>query len=984
MTLTMRTRALLVLLLLPPVLRAAAPSAQGLAFFESKVRPLLAEHCYECHSTRAGKIKGGLLLDSKAGWEKGGDSGEPIIVPGQPHDSLLIKSVRHDDPDLAMPAKAPKLPERAIADLIAWIAMGAPDPRTEATVAARRADKTWWSLQALADAEPPSPIGLPAAWAGNPVDRFIFAKLAEQGLSPGAPADARTLIRRMTYDLTGLPPTMEEVTAFSAEFSRDPAAATRHLADRLLASPRYGERWGRHWLDVVRFGESIGFERNDINDDLWPFRDYVIRAFNEDRAFSDVIVEHLAGDVVGKDNPAIEVGSAFLVAGPFDDVGNQDAVAQKNIRATNLDDVVTATSSAFLGLTVACARCQHHKFDPIPTEDYYRLRAAFDGVKHGRRVVATREERERFAAATRPLNEELAQLRAAQDALNDAIQTRAQAAASHLRPTRPKIDPALTEERFAPVAARHVKFVVRGLTNSYEPSPAQLKTPQRAPVIARLTGGRLTEFEVWTAGDPSRNAALAIHGGTATGAKSAVAEDFPEAYGPQLCIDGQSGEQWLIGAPAELTITLAQVETIDRITFSNAKWKSAKDQGATPCEYDVQVSFDGKIWRTVASDEGREPWTPAHALGRARRAVITAEEQAQLARLAGETAGVEKKIRAVPPLRQVWAGLFSEPAERTFVHKGGDPLKPGEPVAPSSLAVLDHVAQPYALAADAPEGQRRLALGRWLVRDDNPLPARVLANRVWHYHFGTGIVDTPGDFGFLGGRPTHPELLDWLAQRLRQNGWRLKPLHRDIVLSQSYRQSSAPRDAAARVDQDARLLWRFPPRRLGAEEVRDTLLSVAGKLVVEPAGGPGFRLYKVTRNNVSTYFPLDVHGPETYRRAVYHQNARASVADGLTDFDFPDIANPAPRRANTTTPLQALTLLNHRFTLDMAAALASRASEQAAAGDTAAFVAAAYRIALQRLPSPTEQAAATALLAKFGRAAFARALLNGNELIYLE
>jgi len=970
-------------LLLPVAIQAATPSAQDLAFFENKIRPLLAEHCYECHSESAKKMKGGLLLDSKVGWEERGDSGLPIIVPGKPEESLLIKTVQHDDPDLAMPENKPKLPDAAIADLITWIKMGATDPRTGVTLEARRADKSWWSLQALSDVIPPQPPGLPAAWAGNPVDRFVFAKLAEQGLSPSAPADARTLIRRMSYDLTGLPPSMEEVAEFAAEFSRQPEAATRNLADRLLASPRYGEHWGRHWLDVVRFGESNGFERNVIINDLWPFRDYVIRAFNDDRAFNDVIIEHLAGDVVGKNNPDIEVGSAFLVAGPYDDVRNQDAVAQKNIRAATLDDLVTATSSAFLGLTVSCARCHHHKFDPIPTEDYYRLRASFEGVTHGRRVVATKEERERFAAAMRPLTAELARLTAAQDALNDAIQIRATAEALKREPTRPKIDSQLTEERFAPVAARHVKFIVRAVTNSYDRAPADPKT-KRPPVTPRLNGGRLTEFEVWTAGESTRNAALASNGGKAAGAKSMVAEDFPEAYGPQLCIDGQSGEQWLIGTPAELTLTLAQVETIDRITFSNAKWKSAQDQGATPCEYDVQVSLDGNTWQTVASDEGREPWTPAHGIGRARRDVITADEKAQLALWAREAAVVQKQIQAVPPLRQIWAGIYTEPAERTFVQKGGDPMKPGEPVVPASLAVLDHVAKPYALPADAPESQRRLALGQWFVSDDNPLTPRVLANRVWHYHFGTGIVDTPSDFGFIGSKPTHPELLDWLAHRLREHGWRLKPLHRDIVLSQTYRQSSAARDDAARVDKEARLLWRFPPRRLNAEEVRDTLLSVAGKLRVDPAGGPGFRLYKFQQNNVSTYAPLEVHGPETYRRAIYHQNARASVVDVLTDFDFPDIANPAPRRANTTTPLQALTLLNHSFTLDMAAALTLRASEQSAANETSAFVEAAYRLVLQRLPSPTEHAAAATLITTFSRAAFARALLNVNELVYLE
>jgi len=304
-------------------------------------------------------------------------------------------------------------------------------------------------------------------------------------------------------------------------------------------------------------------------------------------------------------------------------------------------------------------------------------------------------------------------------------------------------------------------------------------------------------------------------------------------------------------------------------------------------------------------------------------------------------------------------------------------LTRGEAVFPASLDVLAQVAQPYELAPDAPEGERRLALAKWIVRGDNPLTPRVLANRVWHYHFGAGIVDTPSDFGFLGSRPTHPELLDYLARRLVAQGWRLKPLHREILLSETYQQSAAYRTEAARQDKDARLLWRFPPRRLGAEEIRDTLLAVAGKLRLEPMGGPGFRLYKFTQNNVSTYFPLDRHGPETYRRAVYHQNARASGVDLLGDFDLPDIAFAAPKRANTTTPLQALTLLNHSFTLDMARFLAGRLGEEDPVGR-------AYAIAFQRQAAPGERAAAARLLGAHGREALCRALLNANELVYLE
>jgi len=939
-------------IILLTVSSAIAAESPGDAFFEQKVRPVLVEHCYGCHSAEAKKLKGNLYLDSKAGWQKGGDSGEAVIIPGKPEESLFIRSIQHLEADLEMPPKKPKLPDAVIADLVTWVKMGAPDPRDGVKIEAKRGDKSWWSLQPIAK-----------QFKHDRIDGFITAQLVGKKLGLNPPADPRSLIRRMTYDVIGLPPTMEEVDAFSQAHETDPRQAVEGLVDRLLASPRYGERWGRHWLDVTRFGESNGFERNVVVDDLWPLRDYVIKSINDDKPVNELITEHLAGDVIGKDNPEVEVGSAFLVAGPYDDVGNQDIVAQKNIRAATLDDLITATGGAFLGLTINCARCHHHKFDPIPTEDYYRLRAAFEGITHGRRVIASKEQRGAFAAAMEPLNEQKAKLTAERKILDDAIHARAKTEFARHQPTRPKVDPQLTEETFAPVAARYVKFVIQANTGA----------------ITKGSSARLTEFEVWSDDPVPRNVALARNGAKAEGARSAVAEDFPEAYGPQFCIDGQFGEQWFIGEPAELTITLAQPEKVRRIAFSNAKGTGLMDksQGATPCEYEIQVSLDGKEWKTVASGADREPWTPAHGTERMRRQVISPEEREQLAALDQQLVQVEAKIGKVPKLPQVWAGNYSQPKEPTFVHKGGDPMKPGEAVVPASLNVLDQVTKPYELKADAPEGDRRLALAKWITSDENPLTPRVLANRVWQYHFGTGIVDTPSDFGFLGSKPTHPELLDYLAGRLIANGWKLKPLHREILLSQTYLQSSAFRADAAREDKDARLLWRFPPRRLSAEELRDTMLAVAGKLRLEPMGGPGFRLYKFTQNNVSTYFPLDVHGPETYRRAVYHQNARASVVDVLNDFDLPDIAFAAPKRANTTTPLQALTLLNHGFTLDMARAFAARIEQ----GDA---IAQAYAFTFQRPPSASERSAAEQLILRFGREAFCRALLNANELIYVE
>jgi mono/diheme cytochrome c family protein len=950
---------------------AAGPSDPGIAFFEAEIRPLLAAHCYACHSARAESVKGALVLDSKAGWEAGGDSGTAVIVPGDPDASLLIQHVRHED-GLGMPPDE-QLPDEAIAKLVTWVRMGAPDPRVGAVLEQRRADRSWWSLQPLRQDEPPAADGLPADWGRHPIDRFVAHALAVAGLAPNPPADPRDLIRRMSYDLTGLPPTAEEIEAFATAHAADPDRATAALVDRLLASPRYGEQWGRHWLDVVRFGESNGYERNFVIDDLWPFRDYVIRALNDDKPFDRLIVEHLAGDVVGRGDPAVEVGSCFLVAGPYDDVDNKDEAAQANIRAATLDDIITATSGAFLGLTVNCARCHNHKFDPIPAEDYYRLRAAFEGVRHGRRVVATDAERARHAAAVKPLEEERARVRAERKTIDEAIAARCRETLGQAAWRRPKIDPQSTEDRFAPVEARHVRFVIHALTNDTDIASG-----------TRNVRGKLTEFQVFdTAG---ANVALAAAGGTAAGARSARAEDFPEAYGPQLCIDGQFGEQWFIGSPAMLTITLARPTLIERIAFSNSRGAGIEDgdRGATPCEYEIQVSGDGAEWRTVASGVDREPWSEAHAIWRVRRMSIREDERHALERLDRRLADIDAALARVAPLPQVWIGARHEPPGPTRLHKGGDPMQPLDVVRPASLAVLAGPATAFELAADAPEADRRLALARWLTAADNPLPLRVLANRVWHWHFGTGLVDTPSDFGFLGGQPSHPELLDWLARRLVAHGWRLKPLHREILLSQAYRQSAAWRENGAAVDKDARLLWRFPPRRLSAEQIRDTLLFVSGRLRLEPMGGPGFRLYKFTQNNVCTYVPLERHGPETYRRAVYHQNARASVVDLLSDFDLPDIAFAAPRRSDTTSPLQALTLLNHSFTLDMAEALADRARRAAGSADLAAFVDAVFAFALGRVPAAEERQTAVELAAAHGPAALCRALFNCNELLFVE
>ena len=937
--------------------------------FERDIRPLLHARCVSCHGPE--KQKAGLRLDRRATAMRGGASG-PAIVPGDAARSELIRRVASRDGAERMPPAGEALTSREVALLRAWIDAGANWPEAEAAPAAeaKRADRaTWWSLQPIGNAVPPAPAGLPAAWAQSPIDRFIYEGLAARGLAPNPTADRRTLIRRASYAVTGLPPTPEEVEAFVAD--PDPQAYEK-LVDRLLASPHYGEHWGRHWLDVARFGESKGFEQNHIINNLWPYRDYVIRSFNEDKPFNRFIVEQLAGDLVGRGDPSIEAATGFLVCGPYDSVGNQDEVQQKVIRANTLDDLITATSNAFLGLTVNCARCHNHKFDPIPTEDYYRMRAAFEGVAHGDRVIATDAEKARHAERLRPLEARRAELTKERDAVDKAIAARALARAAQQPPyPLPRITRHFNEHRFTPVAARYLKF--RVLATSERP-----KSGEQA---------RIDEFEAWTPAPEARNVALAAYGTKATGATTRRAEDVAgtDAYGVELATDGRFGERWFVGAPAELTLAFPRVETIERIVFSHDRTAAPNTPGTGLgpflTEYEALVSLDGKEWRPVADSRARPPFNEAQTIERFAREVATEEETGRLKSLNDALAAVNREIRAIPSLPTVWAGRFEQPKETTYVHKGGDPMRRGPEVRPAALAVLDGRLNPFELPADAPEAERRRALAEWIASNENPLTARVLANRVWQFHFGTGIVDTPSDFGYLGGRPTHPALLDWLARRLQSHGWRLKPLHREILLSQTWRQSGEYREAAARQDGAARLLWRFPPRRLQAEEIRDTMLRVAGRLDLKP-GGPGFRLYRYLEDNVATYVPLDRHGPETWRRAVYHQNARASLIDGLTDFDLPDNASAAPARISTTSPLQALTQLNHRFTLELAEALAERAQREAPAGEPAR-VRRAFALAFQRSPSAEEEAAALGLIAQHGWRAFGRALLNANELLFV-
>ena len=950
----------------------SAPAAdQGVPNLVDDVAPILEARCLQCHSD--GIRKGGLSLATLDDWLAGGDDG-PAIVNGDSANSLLIEKISGPDPE--MPRKSEALGSQEIALIERWIDAGAPWPDDIVLREPSAADKSWWAYQPLAAPDPPGSGGIPADWSKSPIDRYIFAKLEENNLPPSSPAEPSDLIRRIYYDVTGLPPTPAQAEAFSQAWRKDPEAAFTDVVDRLLASSHYGERWGRHWLDVVRFGESRGMERNLIIDNIWPFRDYVIRSFNEDKPFDQFIIEHLAGDVVGRNQPEVEVGTAFLVGGIFDDVGNQDPKAAAQIRANTLDDIITATGSAFLGMTINCARCHDHKFDPILQSDYYRVRAAFEGVQMTDRVVAPAADKEQHAAKTKLAQARIAELEASRKQLERKIIERTEKDAANILPrvTHPKVNRTLTEDDFAPVIARAIRLVP--LTNdSNANGPGSV---------------RLDEFEVFTDESSPRNVALAANGATASGSSRKVedsADNAANAYGPGLAIDGKFGRRWISSGNHIFTVTFAKPERISRVVFSSDRPKDlpAHSKMIFPGEYRIEVSEEGKAWREVANSWRREPINRLFREQRLLRFGTREDERKALAAINAQLGRARSELSAIQPLPTVWAGTFKQPDKPTHLARGGDPNKPAEAIAPASLSTFSEVARGYQLAVDAPEAERRLHLAKSIVAADNPLPPRVLANRAWHYLFGTGIVSTPSDFGYMGGQPSHPELLDYLAQRLQTvHGWRLKPLLREILLSRTYRQSAQFRPEAAEVDADSRLLWRFPPRRLSAEEIRDTMLTLAGKLDTR-MGGPGYRLYQFTRDNVCTYHPLDVHGPETYRRAVYHQNPRAATMDLLTEFDCPDAAAVAPRRVATTTPLQALTLMNHQFTVDMAGFFAERIMGDLSSEkhSPAAQVTHAFVLAFGRKPETAELDSSVQLIEQHGLDAFCRALLNTNELIHV-
>ena len=806
------------------------------------------------------------------------------------------------------------------------------------SAAESRVPEPHWAFQPVS--RPALPQLKPASGVAHPVDAFVRDRLSRSGLQPSVEADRAILIRRLYLVMLGVPPTPEEVSAFVSDTR--PLAFERQV-DRVLEDPRYGERWGRHWLDVVRFAESNGFETNRERLSAWRFRDYVIDAFNADKPYDRFLREQIAGDALG-----VDVATGFLVGGPVDIVKSPDITLTAQQRADEIDDMVGTTGTAFLGLTLGCVRCHTHKFDPIEHSEYYAMAAIFSGVQHGERPLPLSPEQ---ARRSHQLEGRIRDLEKRLEAFLPKPSTPASGSPATLRPA---VTHRQNEDRFAAVEARFLRFT-----------------------ILATTGGEpcLDELEAWS-GD--RNVALASTGTKATASGSLAGYEIHKL---EHLNDGRTGNarSWISSQTGQgwVQLEFPKPERVDRVVWGRDREGQFKDRLTT--RYRIEVATEPRVWKTVATSDDRTPFAgestkPAGPVYRFDG--LAESEAAQGRRWLAELESARKEREAISKAPTVYSGTFSQPGATHRLHRG-DPLLKREVVAPGTLALF----QPLTLATNAPERDRRLALADWMTRPDHPLTARVIVNRVWQHQFGVGLVDTPNDFGRNGSKPTHPELLDWLALDLMDHGWSLKHLQRRILTSATWRQSGLPRNEALAVDAGSRLLWRFPPRRLEAEGIRDSILAVSGNLD-RARGGPSFYLHEVDRENVYHYHPKEAFGPADTRRMVYAFKVRMEQDGIFGAFDCPDGSLVMPRRSVSTTPLQALNLFNSRFIQDQSRTFADRLRREA--GDTPeSQVATAWRLAFNRTPQRAEVDEAVAFVRSEGLPAFCRGVLNANEFLFI-
>lgn len=916
----LQTLALFSLILVSPKRTAADVD------FETQIQPLLEKKCLSCHGEDVQESR--LRVDRRTSLLNGGDSGEPAIVVGNSAGSHLIQLVSGAEAGKLMPPdESERLTPHEITLLSAWIDQGSVWPGSENEGNGIGGELNHWAFQPLLKETPPK-VG--SHWTSNDIDAFILQKLKEHSLTPNPFATKAELIRRIYLDTLGLPPTPEEVKTFVADQRAD---AYPQLVEQVLASPHYGERWARYWLDLVRFAETNGYETNRERPNAWPYRDYVIRSLNEDKPYDQFLREQIAGDAVG-----VPEATAYLVSGPYDLVKSPDINLTLMQRQNELDDIIGTTGTAFIGLTIGCARCHNHKFDPIRQTDYYSMQAIFAGIQHGDRAMPLSPDKQQEIAQ---IDLKLVQLR---EELKPFLKG--------VGPSRPAVTARGNEELFVATPAKYVRFTIDE-TSGGEPC--------------------IDELQIFS---DSINVALA-----STGAKAIASGTLPvhEIHKLEHLNDGRGGNSrsWISNENGKgwVQIELPKVQQISRIAWARDRNGQFGDRVAT--KYRIEVAVEAGQWTEVASSADRLPFNSKATQPEYDFAKFPDDEAQEGRDLLKQFQNTEQRKSQLQASATVYAGTFQQPGPTHRLFRG-EPTAQREQVEPGTVAALGKLA----ISEATPEQQRRLALADWIASKENPLTARVIVNRLWQFHMGKGLVATPSDFGKAGVSPTHPELLDWLARELMDHNWSLKHVHRLILNSATYRQSSAPREDALQADGATEWWWRFPPRRLEAEPMRDSILAVTGVLD-DRMYGPGFSGFQVELENVRHYFPKKTYGPEDWRRMIYMTKVRLEKESVFGVFDCPDAATSVPKRSRSTTPLQALNLFNSPFMLQQSELFADRLRRDCG-DDPSKQVIRAFWLCCCREPDAVELSGSRDFIAAEGLPAFCRAMLNCNEFVFLQ
>ena len=984
-----------------------APESESPPGWES-IQSLLQTHCSDCHGAK--KQKGGLRLDSLSHLLLGGASG-PILDPTNVKQSALVQRLQHPDPEERMPPDGSSKWTSSMKDqVVEWFG----EHHKELMDRENREDSpfdsevyTHWSLLPLE--RPQVPHGLKADlsdWARNPIDAFVLKAMLGQGLSPSQRAGRETLIRRVCVDMLGLLPSPEEVQTFLQD--THPMAYER-LVDRMLASPAYGERWARHWLDVVHYADTHGYDKDKLRPHAWPYRDYVVRSFNADKPYARFVREQLAGDVLYPQSVDGLTATGFIATGPWDFIGHaevsEDKVDGQIARHLDRDDMVTTAMNTFVSTTVQCARCHHHKFDPVRMDDYYSLQAVFAALDRSDREF----DADPVVARQRQfLQERQTQLTADLSALQERIR---QKAGEPLREVEASIQ---TLEKAS--ASRPDAY-------GYHSAIADVPDVEKWVQVDLGSVQRIQQVRLWGCEDdfngigagfgfPPRFRIEASNEATFTQEKYSLVDHtqqdvtspgsgvFERTFEPVQARYVRVTATQLAHRSNDFIFALAELEVLD--VGGNPLALGAPVQALDSIEAPVRWArsnlVDGKhVESPSLSEDGRN----LGELKEARRELLEKATQPEWSRdqhdWKEELKEVAVALEELPPVSKVYAGMVhhGSGAFRGRGHLNGEPRmirvlargdvsQPGKEVQPGAIPVFDGQAPSFILADGHSEGDRRVALASWILRRDHPLTWRTIVNRLWQYHFGVGICPTPNDFGRMGADPSHPDLLDWLAVEFRDGGQSFKKLHRLILTSATYRQVSSADPGKASIDGDNRYLWRMNRRRLEAEAYRDSVLQLAG-LLDRRMGGTSFRDFVIEKPEHSPHYEYHLHDPmdpQSHRRSVYRFIVRSQQQPFMTTLDCADPSLMVAKRNETLTPAQSLAMLNNPFMLAMSEAWADRLTREG--GSLEDQVRGALGTLLGRQPSPMEIHRWLGYARDHGLANTCRWLFNLNAFLFVD